>query len=314
MAEGAPVSRNRFQAQQVALLAFFACAIAAQSPQDQAKAARTEAFAELEQQLSKSPRPSLTQRQKLLLDFLEAHADRTSTTPSLEELTARLRLAEIALVRLDAQTAQKGFAAIADAARDRFPILRQRAQFGLHQAFRLAGEHDSAKATLETLRTENKGTEVERDADLALAQLDARRPLAVGETADSLLFGKDLDGETVTAESFEDEPRLFVFWSTDHAPSVRRLEALARAWRKLGLPMRNLIAYCAEEDVDMLRTMAHDRGYTFRILPASGTGYLHADWLQLGVTAVPSCTLFDAEQQLIAIDPPPHRIAACMQR
>jgi hypothetical protein len=296
------------------LLALLSCAIAAQTPQDKAKAARTTAFAELEQELSKSPRPSLTQRQKLLLDFLQAHADSAPATPSIEELTARLRLAEIALLRLDAQTAQKGFAAIAEAARDRFPILRQRAQFGLHQAFRLAGEPDSAKAILEALRTENKGTEVERDADLALAQLDARRPLAVGEAADSLLFGKDLDGETVTALSFEDEPRLLVFWSAEHAPSVRRLEALARAWRKLDLPMRNLVAYCADDDVDMLRTMAHDRGYTFRILPASGTGYLHADWLQLGVTAVPSCALFDAEQQLIAIDPPPHRIAASLQR
>jgi hypothetical protein len=29
---------------------------------------------------------------------------------------------------------------------------------------------------------------------------------------------------------------------------------------------------------------------------------------------VPSCALFDAEQQLIAIDPPPHRIAASLQR
>ena len=308
------MTSTRIAAQQGAMLALLACAIAAQSPQDDAKSAQSKAFAQLEEQLSKRPRPSLTQRQKLLLDFLQTQDDSTAAAPSRETLSVRLRLAEIALLRLDAQTAQKAFAAIAEAARERFPNVRQRAQFGLHQAFRLAGEPDEARAVLETLRLENKGSDVEREAELALAQLDARRPIAVGEAADSLLFGKDLAGETVTTESFDEEPRLFVFWSAEHAPSVRRLEALARAWSKLGLPMRNLVAYCTDDDVDMLRTMADDRGYTFRILPASSSGYLHADWLQLGVTAVPSSVLFDAEQQLVAIDPPPHRIAACLQR
>lgn len=293
------------------LLALLAGAVAQDdATRAERDAARAAAYAELLLALDAEPVPPVQRRQKLLHDFLTEFA---SAPSSAEVLGAQLRLGGLALQRLDALTALKELDDVAVRAAATEPELRARALFGLHQAHLLAGEPLRAREALELILREHEDDAAAQGAKVALAQLEDRIAPAVGKPMPRLAFGVDLDDRKIEAKTFAAGPKLYVFWSMAHEPSQRRLEACARVWRKLGLPDRNLVAYAVDDDVGALRRLARSRNWTFRVLPAGAEGFLHSDWLHLGIQAVPTTMLVGLDDVLCATDLPPDRLEAVLR-
>ena len=271
-----------------------------------AETACARAFVDLVQQLDRPPLLPIAPRMKLLLDFLTLY-EASERSPEL--LRARLRLGSISLQRLDAKTAELAFARIAELAKDADPDLRAKALFGLHQAYVLAGDRDRAREALTTIVRERDGEPAAKTAEVAMAHLDGHTKVELGKPLPELGYGRDLADRLVTSESFAPGPRLLVFWSLAHAPSQNRLEAFARAWRTLGMPPQNLVAYAVDDDIATLHRVATEKAWLFPVVPALGEGFLHADWLKLSITAVPTALLVDVDGRLLANDLPPDRLA-----
>lgn len=281
--------------------------LTAQEPTDRAErdTARALAFAELLLELEKEPLPSIAQRQKLLLDFVDVHQH---APDSLEVLGARLRLGILALQRLDTKPAIETLADVAQRAESVDADLRGRALFAQCQAHLMAKEPQRARETLQVILREHEDDAIAGVARIALARLDETTELRVGKPMPPMEFGVDLAERRIEANTFAAGPRLYVFWSFAHQPSQRRLEACARVWRKLGLPDENLIAYAADDDTGALRRLAQQRRWTFRVLAAGADGFLHPDWIRLGVTAVPTTMLVGEDGVLLATDLSPDRL------
>lgn len=269
--------------------------------------ARAHAYEQLVERLDHPPLPPLSQRNKLLLDFVELFFD--DAPKSKEVLSARLRLGSISLQRLDAKKAEETFSSIAELARTELRDLRAKALFGLHQAHVLAADRESARKALATIVSEYDGESAAKTAEVAMAHLEDDAEVELGRPLPELVYGKDLDDRAISEESFAKGPRLLVFWTIAHAPSQARLEAYAREWRRLSLEPKNLVAYAVDDDTAMLRRVASEKGFSFTVLPALGDGYLHPDWLRLSITAVPTALLIDSDGRLLANDLPPDRLA-----
>lgn len=269
--------------------------------------ARAHAFDQLVEQLDHPPLPPIAQRNKLLLDFVELFVE--DAPKSNEVLSARLRLGSISLQRLDAKKAEETFSSIAELAGTELRDLRAKALFGLHQAHLLAADRESARKALSTIVSEYDGQPAAKTAEVAMAHLEDDAKVELGRRLPELVYGRDLDDRAITDETFAEGPRLLVFWTIAHAPSQARLEAYARAWQRLSLSPKNLVAYAVDDDTAMLRRIASEKGFTFTVLPALGDGYLHPDWLRLSITAVPTALLIDRDGRLLANDLPPDRLA-----
>lgn len=254
------------------------------------------AYAALREQLGTDPQLARQDRRELLQAFLGRFAD----TQHREVLEARLLLGSLQLQDMAGSEARSQFALVASRAALQPEDVRARALYGLHQAQRLEGDCEAARATLRELMRAFPGTVFARSARTAMAQLDQGSSPGVGDALPPLQFGRDVHGRTV-ATALPPEPRLLVFWSLEHEPSVRRLESLALAWQKAGMPAHSIVAFALEDDAALLRRFAARRQWHFTVLPAD-QGFLQPDWLVLGVHAVPTVLLIGRDNTVLARD------------
>ncbi len=263
-------------------------------------------FLRLEQRLDAGPRLPLRERTRLLSEFLTRHQ---ATPMASEVLAVLLRRGGARLQQLDATGARADFHAVLEHAAPADHELRNRTWFGLHQVQLQLGDRDAARQALGNIDLDAAAPTAAAAVRLAIEQLDHAEAVQVGKALPRLTYGVDTNNHLVTAEQFQPGPRLLVFWSLGHAPSQRRLEALATAWTQCGLPMTNLIAFANDDDLAALQRMIRERGWTFSVLPTQGDCYLHPDWQRLQVTAVPTMLLVAADHKLVARDLPPDRLA-----
>lgn len=256
--------------------------------------------------LGHRPPPPASERRRLLAEFLERHEAQHESAPALR---VRLWLGREHLRAHEPEAALPHFEAVAAAAAGRLPELRANALFGCYHALRLQGRRDEARPLLDEILSRHAGTPVAFCARLTLAHLDRRAAPAVGDPLPDLLWGRALDGEPVAAPA--GAPRLLVFWSMDHQPSVRRLQQLADAWRRAGQADRELVAFALEPSAQALQRFVAARDWPFAVLP-SASGYLGADWLELDVTMVPAVLLVGADGRIVARDVPPDRLGALL--
>lgn len=252
-------------------------------------------FERLQEKLKAMPRPTRAERRELVQEFLRQQDDAKSR-PVLE---AHLLLGGYDLQEMDGAAAKKSFRTVAERAEGHPPEVRARALYGLHQAQRLEGENDEARDTLRELVRAFPGTPFAICARTALGHLERGPAPGIGDQIPLLQMGRDVNGRPIP--STRNQPRMFVFWSLEHEPSVRRLEELSQSWRRAGMPASSLIAFALEEDAQALRTFATSRDWQFTILPAD-QGFLQPDWLALGVHAVPSVLLIGRDDTLLARD------------
>jgi hypothetical protein len=262
-------------------------------------------FDVLQGRLHAMPPPPAAERVRLLRDYLRLHAD----DGQRDGLLAKLWLGRELLRQLEGAAAAAELVSVAESARGREQDLRAAALYGLQQAQRMQGDRAAANATLQLIVREFEGREAAESARVQLQQIARHRDPAVGETMPELSANKDARGRAIAPAA---GPRLLVFWSTEHAPSERRLVQLAREWRKAGMPMQNLVAYALDDDDRRLARFAEQNDCTFPIV-AGQHGFLHADWLTLGVTAVPSVFLVADDGKLVARDVLPDRLAELLR-
>jgi hypothetical protein len=285
-----------------ALLCGLCCALAAGAPaRAQQEVKKPSDFEVLQERLHAMPAPPAAERARLLRDYLRLHAD----DGQRDWLVARLWLGRELLRQLDGAAAAAELVSVAERARDREPELRAAALYGLQQAQRLQGDRAAANATLQLIVHEFDGREAAESARVLLQQNARHRDPVVGETMPELSANKDARGRAIAPA---EGPRLLVFWSAEHAPSERRLLQLAREWHKAGMPMQNLVAYALDDDDRRLLRFAEQHDCAFPIV-AGQRGFLHPDWLTLGVTAVPSVFLVAGDGRLAARDVSPDRLA-----
>lgn len=251
-------------------------------------------FERLQEKLHAVPRPTRTVRRELVQEFL-----RREDGKSRQAMEARLLLGSYDLQEMDGAAAKRQFRRVAENAAGHPPEIRARALYGLHQAQRLEGEPDEARDTLRELVRAFPGTPFANCARTALGHLERGPAPGIGDQIPLLQMGRDANGRPIP--STRNQPRMFVFWSLEHEPSVRRLEELSQSWRRAGMPASSLIAFALEEDAAALREFARQREWEFTILPAD-QGFLQPDWLALGVHAVPSVLLIGRDDTLLARD------------
>src|SRR5262245_21207050 len=276
-------------------------------PQDESVLARELRL--LEARLQTPPRPSVDERERVLQKFLDEHQALGSAP---EVLRARLLLGGVCLQRLDLERARIAFAAVAERVDASGGQLGAAAHFGLHQALLLQGEVDAARHELLQIELATVAPETRVAVRVALEHLDNRVPIEVGRPLPELRYGRDTARHEVNEKSFRPGPRLLVFFSLAHAPAQRRLDALAQAWQRLGLPNENLVAFALEDDDLALRRFVDQQHWKFPVLPAGGRGYLQPDWLRLRVAAVPTVFVVDGNGTLLARDVMPERLTAVL--
>ena len=259
----------------------------------------------LREQLRQLPPGSGAERVQLLRTFLRDHDD---VVDQPDVLQLRLQLGRQLLRQFDARAAAAEFREAAARLAGRDAELHGCALYGLHQAQCLLGERDQARASLRTMLQELDGKPLGDCARVALQQLDRLRAPTVGAAMPVLQSGRDVRGQALADTP---GPRLFVFWSLEHAPSERRLVQLAHVWQKAGMPIEHLVSYALESDARALRRQAEQHDYAFTIVPGEH-GFLHPDWLALGVTAVPDVFFVGQDGTLLARDMSPDRLAALL--
>jgi hypothetical protein len=278
-------------------------------PQDQNGLARE--LKQLEERLQTPPRPSIAERERLLQAFLDAHLAQAAAP---ELLRAHVLLGGVFLQRLDLERARAAFAVVVEHASTAGAELGASAHFGLHQVLLLQGEVEAARHELLQIELATVAPETRVAVRVALEHLDNKSLIEVGKPLPELGYGRDTAGHEVGAATFRPGPRMLVFFSLAHAPAHRRLDALAQAWQRLGLPNENLVAFALEDDDLALRRFVDQRGWKFPVLPAGGRGYLQPDWLRLRVAAVPTVFVIDGNGTLLARDVMPDRLTAVLAR
>jgi hypothetical protein len=247
----------------------------------------------------------------LLTDFVREH-ESDARSPEVQQ--AVLMLAGLHLRQFDASSARLEFQSVAERAKDCDPQLHAAALYGLHEALLMSGEKQHAHEALLAIVADHPDLPAAQAARIALAHLDHESTVQVGQPLPPLAYGTDLDDLPLNEHRFAPGPRLLVFWSLAHAPSQRRLEDLFTAWHQAGMPVGNFVAYALEDADVALRRTVSQHNWRFPVLPADGFGYLHPDWLRLGVSAVPTMFLVDADRRLLARDLTPDRLLDLIDR